>query len=140
VREAVSLQREQARIDLSAALQTLAQGIDTPRIALSLDPEAVRDLGPRTAHALLRCVQEAVTNCVRHARARHLSIEVRTDGTEVLIRIDDDGQGQPKLKPGNGLTGMRERLTELGGSLSVLRQHPGFLIEMRCPRDTETHA
>lgn len=140
VREAVSLQREQARIDLSAALHALAQGIDTPRIALTLDPHAVHDLGPRTAHALLRCVQEAVTNCVRHARARHLAIEVRTEGADVVIRIDDDGQGQPKLKAGNGLTGMRERLTELGGSLSVLRQHPGFLIEMRCPRDTETHA
>ena len=140
VRQAVSLQREQARIDLSAALQALAQGIETPRIALTLDPDAVHDLGPRSAHALLRCVQEAVTNCVRHARARNLSIDVRSDGPFVLVRIEDDGQGQPKLKAGNGLNGMRERLTELGGSLSVLRQHPGFLIELRCPRDPETSA
>ncbi|MCZ8234074.1 MAG: sensor histidine kinase [Inhella sp.] len=140
VRQAVSLQREHARIDLSAALQALAQGIESPRIALDLDPEAVRNLGPRSAHALLRCVQEAVTNAVRHARARHLAIQVRAEGPTVCIRIEDDGQGQGKLKAGNGLTGMRERLAELGGRLDILRQQPGFLIELRCPRDPETPA
>ncbi len=140
VRQAVSTQRAEPRIDLSTALQALADGIDTPRIQLNLDREAARNLSPRTAQALLRCVQEAVTNCVRHARARRVTIGLQREGDQLVVRIDDDGVGQAKLTPGNGLTGMRERITELGGSLNVLRQQPGFLIELRCPRDLETPA
>ena len=52
VREAVSQQRSSQRIDLSAALQALAEGIASTRIELALD-DAARDLGPRAAHALL---------------------------------------------------------------------------------------
>jgi signal transduction histidine kinase len=139
--EVETLRQVQSRIR-RLATQVPAEIVEQAAVAgaLTLDPEAVRDLGPRTAHALLRCVQEAVTNCVRHARARHLGIDVRTDGALVVVRIEDDGQGQPKLKPGNGLTGMRERLAELGGRLDILRQQPGFLIELRCPRDPETPA
>jgi two-component system, NarL family, sensor histidine kinase DesK len=137
VREAVSHQRAQTRIDLSAALRTLAASLEAPVITLGLDDDAVRNLAPRTAHALLRCVQEAVTNCVRHARARHLHIHLLVEGASLVVRIEDDGDGQTKLKAGNGLTGMRERLQELGGTATVLRHCPGFLIELRCPRDLE---
>ncbi len=137
VRQAVSHQRAQTRIDLSAALRTLAASLEAPVITLGLDDDAVSNLPPRTAHALLRCVQEAVTNCVRHARARHLHIQLQVEGASLVVRIEDDGDGQPKLQPGNGLTGMRERLQELGGTATVLRHYPGFLIELRCPRDLE---
>lgn len=139
VRQAVSSQRAQGRIDLSSALRTLAAGIDSPVITLGLDEDAVSNLPPRTAHALLRCVQEAVTNCVRHARARHLHIQLQLEGTQLVVRIEDDGEGQTKLQPGNGLTGMRERLQELGGQARIVRHHPGFLIELRCPKDTENN-
>ena len=56
VRESVSQQRSSQRIDLSAALQALAAGIVSTRIELDLD-DAARDLGPRAAQALLRCVR-----------------------------------------------------------------------------------
>lgn len=135
VRHAVSTQREQGGINLNDALRALADGIETPVITLGLDESAARNLPPRTAHALLRCVQEAVTNCVRHARARHLHIQLQSEGAWVVVRVEDDGDGQPKLHPGNGLTGMRERMQELGGSATVLRHTPGFFIELRCPRE-----
>jgi two-component system sensor histidine kinase DesK len=133
VRQAVSAQRAERRIDLSSALQLLANSIDTPVITLGLDDAVVNNLPPRQAHALLRSVQEAVTNCVRHARARHLHVQLQRSDGELVVRIEDDGEGQAKLQPGNGLTGMNERLQELGGSAQVLRHHPGFLIELRCP-------
>ncbi|MBH9553687.1 sensor histidine kinase [Inhella gelatinilytica] len=137
VRSAVSAQRETPRIELRAALEALAAAIDSPRIRLDLEPEASRDLGPRSAHALLRCVQEAVTNAVRHARARHLDISMRRDGPGLVVRVSDDGAGVPRLAPGNGLSGMRERVEELGGSLTVLRHQPGFELELRLPRQRE---
>ncbi len=139
VREAVSQQRSSQRIDLSAALQALAEGIASTRIELQLD-EAARDLGPRAAHALLRCVQEGVTNSVRHAGARRVRVELRGDGDEIAVSIDDDGRGAPNWRPGraegfgNGLSGMTERMTELGGQMRVTRTSPGFRIELRCPR------
>ncbi|MBV8034554.1 histidine kinase [Roseateles sp.] len=136
VREAVSQQRSSQRIDLSAALQALAEGIASTRIELKLD-EAARDLGPRAAHALLRCVQEGVTNSVRHAGARRVQVELRGEGDEVAVGIDDDGRGAPHWhagRAGNGLSGMAERMAELGGQMRVTRTSPGFRIELRCPR------
>jgi len=142
VREAVSQQRSSQRIDLSAALQALAEGIASTRIELALD-DAARDLGPRAAHALLRCVQEGVTNSVRHAGARRVRVELRgvgEGGGEVTVSIDDDGRGAPNWRPGraegfgNGLSGMTERMAELGGQMRVTRTSPGFRIELRCPR------
>jgi signal transduction histidine kinase len=139
VREAVSQQRSSQRIDLSAALQALAEGIASTRIELALD-DAARDLGPRTAHALLRCVQEGVTNSVRHAGARRVRVELQGAGDHVTVSIDDDGRGAPGRLAngaesyGNGLSGMAERMTELGGQMRVTRTSPGFRIELRCPR------
>ncbi|PTT79322.1 hypothetical protein DBR42_21555 [Pelomonas sp. HMWF004] len=136
VREAVSQQRSSQRIDLSAALQALAEGIASTRIELALD-EAARDLGPRAAHALLRCVQEGVTNSVRHAGARRVRVELQGQGEAVTVSIDDDGRGAPNWhagRAGNGLSGMAERMTELGGQMRVSRASPGFRIELRCPR------
>jgi len=140
VREAVSQQRSSQRIDLSAALQALVdsleKGIAHTRVELALD-EAARDLGPRAAHALLRCVQEGVTNSVRHAGARRVQVDLRGDGDEIAVSIDDDGRGAPNWhegRSGNGLSGMAERMAELGGQMRVVRTSPGFRIELRCPR------
>jgi len=136
VREAVSQQRSSQRIDLSAALRALAEGIASTRIELALD-DAARDLGPRAAHALLRCVQEGVTNSVRHAGARRVQVELRgvgEAGDEIAVSIDDDGRGAPNWRAGNGLSGMDERMAELGGQMRVTRASPGFRIELRCPR------
>ena len=139
VRESVSQQRDSQRIDLSAALQALAEGIASTRIELDVD-DAARDLGPRAAHALLRCVQEGVTNSVRHAGARRVQVTLRGVGDAIAVSIDDDGRGAPGWQPGraerfgNGLSGMTERMTELGGQMRVTRTSPGFRIELRCPR------
>lgn len=137
VRAAVSAERASQRIDLSAALTALAEGIASTQITLELD-EAARDLSPRAAHALLRCVQEAVTNSVRHAHALNVRVQLAVEGEgpdqEVCVRVEDDGPGAPKLREGNGLKGMQERMAELGGTMKLLRNGPGFMIELRLPR------
>lgn len=134
VREAVSEQRNLSRIDLSAALHALADGIGSTRIELDI-AEAARDLSPRAAHAILRCVQEAVTNSVRHARAARIAIALTLgeDG-QMQVSIDDDGAGGARYAEGNGLKGMAERMAELGGGMQVSRASPGFRIELICPR------
>jgi signal transduction histidine kinase len=71
---------------------------------------------------LFRVTQEAVTNAVKHGRAGsiHVSLAKRDDSLE--LRIRDDGRGfSPTGKPptGLGIPGMRERLRQIGGGVTV---------------------
>lgn len=104
-------------LDLRAALEALAAGVQGLRVVLRLPPDlAVAD--PARAETLVRCVQEVITNALRHARARELIIELRSEGGGLSITAQDDGRGG-RLAPGNGLSGMRERFEHLGGSLAI---------------------
>jgi signal transduction histidine kinase len=105
-------------MDLRHALETLVAGTPSPQVHLAIaDGVEVRD--PARGHILLRCVQEAITNAARHARARHLWIEVAADGDGLALRVRDDGRGAREVRPGNGLTGMRERVEGAGGRLEI---------------------
>ena len=78
-----------------------------------------------------------MTNAVRHAGATRVRVSLEAvdeSGPQVRVRVDDNGRGTRKLREGNGLKGMQERMAELGGTMQVLRHHPGFLIELNCPR------
>jgi signal transduction histidine kinase len=95
------------------------------KVEISIELEAV--LGdarlPRDIEtALYRIVQEALTNVVKHARARNVSIVLtRRDGT-VTALVEDDGTGfapDERRSDGMGLVGMRERLALLDGRLMI---------------------
>jgi two-component system sensor histidine kinase DesK len=64
-------------------------------------------------------VREGVTNIQRHARATHAQVTLAIAGSEARLVIEDNGCGGV-ISPGNGLTGMRERLRALGGDLAIL--------------------
>jgi signal transduction histidine kinase len=67
--------------------------------------------------AAYRIVQEALTNVTRHANAR--AVTVRIDyGDDLVIEVQDDGRGG-SVVPGNGVVGMRERATALGGTVEI---------------------
>lgn len=119
-------------LDLRAALATLAAGAPGLRVQLRLPPDlAVAD--PARAEAIVRCVQEVITNAMRHARARELVIEVRNEHGGLTITAQDDGRGG-QFTPGNGLEGMRERFENLGGSLAISSAAgAGFLIKGTLP-------
>lgn len=129
VREVVSALRDDRSVDLRRALETLAAGTPEPRIHLSF-PEDLEIRDPSQAHALFRCAQEAITNAVRHARARSLWIELEREGDGIALRARDDGRGTAEVRAGNGLQGMRERLEEIGGRLEIESQ-PGQGLSLR---------
>jgi signal transduction histidine kinase len=118
VRGVVSAERQQGDINVRQALRLLCGGIPSPAIELTMD-SGVDACPAAAAHTLLCCVQEAITNTMRHAQAALLTIDIRYQGGGVLARIADDGQGSKGAPEGNGLAGMRERLAEHGGSLST---------------------
>jgi signal transduction histidine kinase len=85
-------------------------------------PEELPPLPAAVEVACYRIVQEALTNVVRHAHARSFHVRLSVDrGAGVLeVEITDDGAGMPKDRvAGVGLSSMRERAEELGGTLAV---------------------
>lgn len=129
VRDVVSELRGSGRFDLGRAIRSLADGTSALTIHLALPDVLEIEEGAR-ADALLKCVQEAVTNTTRHAAARHLWIAV-TPGTDgIALHARDDGRGARTILPGNGLTGMRERFEALGGRVEC-RSGDGHGFEVK---------
>jgi len=136
VREVVSGMRQGDRVDLARALRTLVAGVPEPRIHLDLPAEQLLT-DPQRAQVLLRCAQEIVTNSVRHARARNLWIRLTQTGGGLAMSARDDGRGVEEVQAGNGLTGMSERLAQLGGKLEIESgRGAGFTLHAWVPMET----
>lgn len=134
VRNVVSGSRQDQDIDLEQAIRLLCEGIPGLSVSLRVDPMAARHPAP-VAHALFRCIQEAVTNVLRHAQAGRLEIAVEVRESATVVRVADDGIGGAGPSEGNGLRGIRERLADLGGELHAgPRAGGGFALDMRLPR------
>ena len=71
-----------------------------------------------------RIVQEAMTNCIRHAQARAIRVDVRTGDGQLRVLVVDDGVGLDPALPrrGLGLRGLDERVKELHGTMTISRQ------------------
>lgn len=110
------------RLGLAGALQALAEesaargGIEVEtRVELAEIP------GGDEERIVYRLVQEALTNAVKHAGATRVEVDVQGGDDEIRIAIRDDGCGfdVAQATGGRGLTGMRERIELLGGSIEV---------------------
>jgi signal transduction histidine kinase len=120
--------RDSQPIDLRAALKALGEGIAAPEVHCSVAGDVAA--APPAAEALFRCAQEALTNALRHAEARHVWIELRADDDGILLAVRDDGRGAARIDPGSGLRGMRERFEQLGGNVSF-ESNPAGGFEVR---------
>jgi signal transduction histidine kinase len=133
VREAVSEMREERGIDLGAAVRVLAEGVPALEVELDL-PERLHIEDPERAQVLLRCTQEIITNAVRHAGANRLRLTLAQDPTELRLQARDDGRGSVAPVAGNGLRGMRERVSACGGRLEITTAPgQGFALDVRIP-------
>ncbi len=138
VREVVSDMRRGDQVDMAGALRTLVEGVPEPRIHLDFPSDNVM-IDPEHAHLLLRCTQEIITNSVRHARARNLWIRLLLTSDGVAMSARDDGRGVNTVQAGNGLSGMSERLSQLGGKLEVESQAgAGFALHAWIPTEAIT--
>src|SRR5262249_52005537 len=87
-----------------------------------------------------RIVQEALTNTLKHASARHAWGDIRYADSEVGIRVRDDGVGPTTSNgaSGRGLVGMRERVELFGGDLDVgPNMGGGYVVSARLPVTAE---
>ncbi|PEO53418.1 helix-turn-helix transcriptional regulator [Bacillus wiedmannii] len=68
---------------------------------------------------LYRCLQESLTNAVRHGKASNISVQLYFDEQQLRLQIEDNGIGMEEIQFGFGLSGMKERLEQVHGTLSV---------------------
>lgn len=111
--------------------------------ALHTDP-ALGRLPPDVNTAAYRIIQEALSNVVRHARARHVWVELRRETGALLATVADDGVGmgasdeQPTPLQGMGILGMQERAAALGGEVAIGPRLPqGTTVSVRLPLEGE---
>jgi two-component system sensor histidine kinase DesK len=110
----ISVGDELARARTVLASAGIETTVDEPDVRAGL-PESID-------HALALVLREAVTNILRHSRATSCHIEVRRTSDQVQLEVTDNGRGgKAPLIEGNGLRGMRARVTELDGTLTM---HP----------------
>lgn len=128
IRGVVGQLRRYDGIDLPAALSVLCAGFAGVDIDLQV-PGDLRLGQVERAETLLRVVQEALTNAVRHGRARRIAVVVQRDGDRVRVRVEDDGGGRLPVRHGHGLTGMSERLAGHGGSLRLAPAPSGLRLD-----------
>lgn len=127
VRQVVSSLRE-APTQLGPALEALVR--EVPGLTIHLQVPEALTLAEPAAHSVFRCVQEVITNTLRHASARHLWIEITSTGDGGLqLHARDDGKGAVEIQPGAGLSGMQERFAQLGGGVA-LRPAAGRGVEV----------
>ncbi len=111
--DAIKLFIEQITAGTSTVVESITQG-------------APYALPPEVEFGLLRICQEAVVNCLRHAKAGRIVIELRYETSGVSLLVKDDGQGFDTRIDGGGfgLIGMRERAKRIGVNLDV-QSFPG---------------
>jgi signal transduction histidine kinase len=84
--------------------------------------------------AIYRIVSEALNNIAKHAHASHVHFELQHHEHELRLEVRDDGIGMPaNPQAGIGLQSMRERATELGGTLELERLERGTRLHARFP-------
>ena len=133
LRGVVSQLRRHDGIDVGVALQALARRMPGLAVELELDPD-LRLPTVEQGEAVVRCVQEALTNAARHAQAKRVVVRVARDGERVRLTITDDGRGSAALAPGNGISGMRERIAALGGEVEfTTAPGRGFVVAASLP-------
>lgn len=129
-------------LGLAKSLEWLARTVSRKGdLEVRVDASVTRPVPEPLDLCLYRIAQEAVSNTLRHAQARHLDLSLREEGGDLRLSIRDDGRGfdvapnGPRAGRGLGLLGMRERATQLGGVVSVSSAPgSGTCIEVRLPR------
>lgn len=124
IRAVVQQMRLHDGVPLREMIERLAAPFPKPRLHLEMEP-GLRVASFEQAEAVLRTVQEALTNSARHGGAENLWLTVHRDNGQLRLDLRDDGRSGGELRFGNGLTGMRERLEAMGGGLAAQRGDQG---------------
>ncbi|MGI6442715.1 MAG: sensor histidine kinase [Synergistaceae bacterium] len=113
-------------------------------IKINLNLHEVRELPNDVTMAFFRVAQEAVNNSANHANAKEITISLRDLGNKIVLKIEDDGKGfdvpenitELRVKGHRGLSNMQERMSLVGGKLTVSSSPKGTIIKCEMPLNT----
>jgi PAS domain S-box-containing protein len=136
-------------VGLVSALRWFLEGLSDRsgiNVRLEVAPPDLPRLRSELETAIFRIVQEALTNMFRHSGARNGVVSLVQKNQSIFVTVRDDGKGIEEqviqLKPesvGVGIGGMRQRVTELGGSLRLANANPGTIVEVVIPTARQEH-
>jgi PAS domain S-box-containing protein len=129
---------------LQAALHWFIEGLAKRsglKISMVISPQIFPRLAKDIETTIFRVVQECLTNVYRHAKSESARVEIEKQFDWISVRVRDHGIGVPRAvttasfsqSMGVGISGMRERLRQFGGELTVTRAEPGTLVEGKIP-------
>jgi signal transduction histidine kinase len=134
------MNHEQDTLDQLIAYMRLhiAEALDNAGIAydfVSTEPLPALSINQEFRRNIYLSCKEAVHNCIKHAHASEVKISVTvTDQLEVIIRDNGRGMGQDTVSRfGNGLTNMKRRMEQTGGSFSISQEADGTTVTLRAP-------
>jgi signal transduction histidine kinase len=130
-------------VGLDCALQWYLEGFTKRsgiQVSCDIQPEDFPRLVPEAERAIFRIIQEALTNVFRHSGAQNASVALAKEEDQLTITVRDDGKGiadvvveQRPDSVGIGVSGMRQRVKELGGDLLLRNALPGTIVDVTIP-------
>lgn len=124
---------------LLAALHVFLEGFKKRsklRISFEYKPPTFPRLPNEIETAIFRIVQESITNIHRHSGSLDARVEIQQRPDRVFVRVRDFGVGMPSnlsLDTGVGVSGMKERIKQIGGEVNIVPAEPGTLVEAVIP-------
>jgi len=98
------------------------------------DVPELASLTPQNVLHILRILQEAFTNILKHAHAKSITVQTARTGEHVHVVVADDGIGFAGSREGRGLLSMRRRAQALGANLDIVPTAAGTTVTLRIPR------
>jgi signal transduction histidine kinase len=133
-------------LGLESAVRWYVQGFAERsgiQVEMEISPN-LRRVGNEVELALFRVLQESLTNVHRHSGSKVALVRIGLDSQQVWLEVLDQGKGIPqgnqKLRPGVGVSGMQERLRDLAGVLELRAEGKGTLVKAVIPLPADPRA
>ena len=124
VRNVVKEMRSQDKLNLISHLNNLFSQLPNCQLNIQGNQEnnSIEINSLTLNNQLIFCLQEAISNALRHGKANKFTLSVHQEKNLVTLELTDNGKGCEQIIAGNGLKGMQERLSEFNGKIKLLTQ------------------
>lgn len=127
--------RKQTNAQFYDQLEQMIANVPSLKITLECEP-SLKIQNDIIADNLLCCIQEGLTNILKHSHAKKAWITIRYETEELNVTIRDNGKTETNIKVGNGLTGLQHRMATIGGTAKAeLIEQGGFQVVLNLPRE-----